>query len=278
MPTTEREEGSGRATAAAAMSLRGMQGHKQQHKLAENVAGTHPFRSRSASGRPLISIVIPTLNEEGNIRDMLDGVSKALQREGRRYELIVVDGHSTDRTVEIAQESNAKVIYENVGKGNALAIGLKAAKGDVIISMDADLSHIPEELNLLIAGIEAGYDVCMGSRFASGGGSDDMPRFRRLGNSIFVHLVNMLYGSHYSDMCYGYRSFSRRAVSSMRLEEKGFGVETEINILAKKANLSVIEVPSFEKKRATGEAKLKSFKDGWIILRTIFWNLGKPVG
>jgi len=277
MSTAEREMTMPSAHPRPGTSLRGEPRHTSPREvtITRNHDRSRGWRTGSPGG--LISIVVPTLNEEGNIRHMLEGVSKVMRDKERRYELIVVDGHSKDHTVDIARGFGARILYENIGKGNALALGLRAAKGDVIISMDADLSHIPEELNLLIAGVEAGYDVCMGSRFASGGGSDDMPRFRRFGNSIFVHLVNVFYGSHYSDMCYGYRSFSRKAVSSMHLTEKGFGVETEINILAKKANLSVIEVPSFEKKRETGEAKLKSFKDGWVILRTIFGNLGKPI-
>ena len=112
----------------------------------------------------------------------------------------------------------------------------------------------------------------MGSRFLTGGGSDDMPFYRKIGNGFFVGLVNLIYGSSYSDMCYGYRSFAKGIPQRMRLSETGFGIETEISIKAKRMNLKVLEVPSYEKLRASGEGKLRSLSDGLIILRTIFRN------
>ncbi len=227
------------------------------------------------SKRPYISIVIPTLNEEKNIGRVLREAERELKE--YPYEIIVVDGGingpSKDKTVAIAKKEGAGVLYDNKGKGSALIKGFNAAKGAIIISMDADLSHEPRELRLLISGIEAGHDVCLGSRFIAGGGSSDMPIFRVFGNKVFVTLVNLIYGSRYSDMCYGYRSFRKEVLKKLDLREEGFGIETEINIKAQKAHLNTIEVPSFEKKRLHGEAKLHSFRDGYIILRTIAKNL-----
>lgn len=221
--------------------------------------------------RPYVSIVIPTLNEQRNIRALIRGI-KGIMRD-YSHEIIVVDGNSSDNTVGIARSFGAKIIMESVGKGYALRQGIKAAKGSIIISMDADLSNRPNELRLLIAGIEAGYDICTGSRFLTGGGSEDMPPFRRFGNKFFVWLVNALYGSHYTDMCYGYRSFSRDAARKLRLHDDGFGIETEINIRAQKRHLKILEVPSYEKQRARERAKLRSFRDGYVILKTILRNL-----
>jgi glycosyltransferase involved in cell wall biosynthesis len=220
--------------------------------------------------RPHVSVVIPTLNEGQNIGSLLRQVSSILK--GYRYELIVVDGHSADRTVGIARSAGARIIYDSWGKGSALSRGIKAAKGDVIISMDADLSNRPTELKLLIAGIETGYDICMGSRFLTGGGSDDMPMVRKLGNWCFVKIVNILYGSKYTDLCYGYRSFARNVPGRLHLDEKGFGIEAEISIKAVKKGMKVLEVPSYEKRRESGVGKLLTFRDGWAILRTILRN------
>ncbi len=224
-----------------------------------------------------VSIVVPTLNEERNIGPMLDGV-KAQLDDLYRYEIIVVDGGrggpSKDGTVQIAKRKGARILYDYNGKGSALIHGLNSAKGDVVVMMDADLSHEPKELRLLIDGINVGYDVCMGSRFIIGGGSADMPFFRVFGNKVFVTLVNIIFGSNYTDMCYGYRSFRKGVAQKLRLREAGFGIETEINIKAKKAGLRIIEVPSYEKKRVSGEGKLRSFNDGLAILRTIFKNIG----
>ncbi len=223
------------------------------------------------SRRPEVSIIIPTLNEKRNIGEVLHSVKRVLK--DYSYEIIVVDKHSPDGTASIARSLGARVMYDDLGKGSALVKGMKSARGRVIVSMDADLSNNPSELRLLISGIQIGYDVCMGSRFLTGGGSDDMPPFRKFGNKVFVSLVNLLYGSKYTDMCYGYRSFSRRAVRKLNLREKGFGIETEINIKTQKAGLKAMEVPSYEKKRGSGEAKLRSFSDGYRILKTIFRNM-----
>ena len=220
---------------------------------------------------PYLSIVIPTLNEERNIGRLINGVNRIIQK--YTSEIIIVDGHSGDRTVEIARKHGAKVIYDDVGKGSALIKGLKASRGSIIIAMDADLSHRPDELRLLIAGIESGYEICMGSRFLTGGGSDDMPLLRVIGNKFFVVLVNMLYRSNYTDMCYGYRSFAKGVAARLGLKEKGFGIETEISINALKRHMRVLEVPSYEKGRFSGEGKLRSIADGFAILRTILNGL-----
>ncbi len=223
------------------------------------------------TGRPHVSVVIPTLNEAPNMNELLLGIKKQLG--GQNHEIIVVDGGSRDGTVKIARRFGARIFYDNNGKGAALIKGLHAARGEILVSMDADLSHRPDEMKLLVDGIEIGYDLCMGSRFIAGGGTDDMPLTRVIGNKFFVWLVNALFGANYSDLCYGYRSFRKQALHRMRLEEHGFGIETEISIKAIKSGLKVMEVPSREKKRAAGEAKLRTFKDGYAILETILKNI-----
>jgi len=228
------------------------------------------MRDGSKHGTPYVSIVIPTWNEKNNIGKVIRGVKKALT--GYSYEILVVDRHSTDGTIGIAKSLGARVIYDDKGKGSALIKGFNEARGRIIISMDADLSNRPAELKLLITGIETGYDICMGSRYLTGGGSDDMPLYRKFANKGFVTLVNLIYGSKYSDMCYGYRSFSKNAFKKLRLVETGFGIETEISIEAKKEGLKVMEIPSFEKKRIEGVGKLHAFRDGYAILKTIFRN------
>jgi glycosyltransferase involved in cell wall biosynthesis len=221
-----------------------------------------------------ISIVIPTKNEEKNIGYVLKDIKKFFERRKEfKYEIIIVDAYSKDKTVEIAKKFGAKIIFDKFGKGSALVKGMKEAKGDIIISMDADCSNRVNEFELLIAGIKAGYDVCMGSRFLQGGGTGDMPFIRKLGNKFFVFLVNLFYHTNYSDLCYGYRSFKKSAIKKLKLEEKGFGIETEISIKAIKEKLKVLEVPSFEKLRKFGKGNLRTFRDGFIILKVIIRNL-----
>ena len=221
--------------------------------------------------KPYISIIIPTLEEEQNIGRVLRGVRSVMK--GYSYETIVVDKHSKDRTVAIARSLGARVLYDDEGKGSALVKGFRNAHGKILISMDADLSHRPNELKLLVAGIESGYDMCTGSRFMAKGGTADMPVLRKFGNSFFVHLVNLLYGSSFTDLCYGYRALTKGATEKLDLREKGFGIETEMSIKATKASLRILEVPSYEKRRATGAGHLRTFSDGYRILSTILGNL-----
>jgi glycosyltransferase involved in cell wall biosynthesis len=246
--------------------------HQRRWKAAANniLPKRQPTRINDTM-KPYISIVIPTLNEQDNMHTLLKGIHSVIK--DYRYEVIIVDGHSQDKTAKFALQMGASIMYDDTGKGSALRKGLNAAKGKIIISMDADLSHRPNELKLLIAGIEAGYDICMGSRFLTGGGSDDMPLIRIMGNKIFVSIVNLLYGSHYTDMCYGYRSFANGVSKKLNLVEDGFGIETEISIKAQKRHLRALEVPSYEKLRESGEGKLRSIGDGYIILKTILKNL-----
>jgi len=214
-----------------------------------------------------ISIVIPTLNEEKNLSLVLENIPNNID------EIIIVDGYSKDKTVQIAKKFGAKVIYDGGAKGSALIKGMKLAKGDIIITMDADCSHKESEIDLLISGINAGYDICMGSRFIQGGGTEDMPWYRKFGNKFFVSLVNIIWGMNYSDLCYGYRSFRKNCIKKLNLKSDGFGIETEISIKAAKANLKVLEVPSFEKARLYGKGKLRTFSDGFKIMKTIIKEL-----
>ncbi|NQT30249.1 MAG: glycosyltransferase family 2 protein [Candidatus Saganbacteria bacterium] len=214
-----------------------------------------------------VSLVIPTLNEEGNLGLVLKSLPLGL------HEVIVVDGHSSDKTVPIAKKFGATVLFDEKGKGSALRKGMQMASGEIIIMMDADCSHLSTELTLLVSGIEAGYDICMGSRFIQGGGSEDITFIRKLGNKALVHLVNRLWRMNYSDLCYGYRALRRDIIPKLSLESDGFGIETEISIKAAKAHLSVLEVPSFEKLRFRGSGKLKVARDGAIVLKRILKEL-----
>jgi glycosyltransferase involved in cell wall biosynthesis len=225
---------------------------------------------RNINKKMRISIVIPTLNEEKNLPIVLRDIKESSQNID---EIVVVDGYSKDKTVEIAKKFGAKIIYDNIGKGSALRKGMEQAKGDIIVMMDADCSNLSSELGLLIEGIKAGFDACFGSRFIQGGGTEDMPWYRMLGNKFFVLLVNLFWGMNYSDLCYGYRSFSKKCIKKLKLESDGFGIETEISIKAAKNKLKILEIPSFEKNRMYGEGKLRTFEDGWLILKTIIKEL-----
>jgi glycosyltransferase involved in cell wall biosynthesis len=223
--------------------------------------------SRPDVGCP-VSVVIPTLNEAQNLPDVLSRLPRVVN------EVIIVDGHSEDGTVEVAMKvlPAAKVILqERNGKGDALRSAFKHANGDIIVQMDADGSMDPLEIEKFVAVASEGYDVVKGSRYLFGGGSTDLSAKRSFGNRMFVKLVNLLFSAKYTDLCYGYMAFRKDALNRLNdiLKCKGFQIETEMCIKAKKLGLKVAEVPSFEGKRSHGSSRLCLVRDGFRILSMI---------
>jgi glycosyltransferase involved in cell wall biosynthesis len=215
-----------------------------------------------------VSIVIPTLNEAKNLPHVLSRLPNFVE------EVIIVDGHSEDDTVKIAKNllPNVRVIFQkNSGKGDALRCAFNHVQGEVIVQMDADGSMAPEEVPRFVEALRKGADVVKGSRFIAGGDSYDMTTLRRVGNALMTAVVNILYSSEYTDLCYGFAAFNKQAIQKLIpiLESDNFEIETEIFIKAKKLGLSVVEVPSIEFKRKSGKSNLNSFVDGYRILKTI---------
>ncbi|HEY1359144.1 MAG TPA: glycosyltransferase family 2 protein [Thermoleophilaceae bacterium] len=215
-----------------------------------------------------ITVVIPTLNEAENLPHVFDRLPLE-----DIHEVILVDGFSTDGTVDVARRlcSEVRVVrQERRGKGNALACGFAAATGDIIVMLDADGSADPAEIPLYVSALVAGADFAKGSRFVEGGGSDDITVSRRWGNRGLNGLVNLLYRTKYTDLCYGYNAFWSHCLPVMNVDCDGFEVETLINIRVARAGLEVVEVPSYEYDRMHGESNLRTFRDGWRVLGTIF--------
>ena len=215
---------------------------------------------------PTVSVVIPALNEAANLPHVLSRVPVWVD------EVILVDGCSVDDTVAVARAVLADVrvlVQDGRGKGNALACGFAAARGDIIVMLDADGSTDPVEIGRFVDALLAGHDFAKGSRFAPGGASADITRVRRIGNRGLCMLVNVLFGTRYSDLCYGYNAFWRHCLAHMRVSCEGFEVETLINVRVARAGLSVVEVASVEHERLHGESKLRAVRDGLRVLRTI---------
>jgi glycosyltransferase involved in cell wall biosynthesis len=215
---------------------------------------------------PRISVVIPTLNEADNLRTLLPQLPAWV------YEVVVVDGRSTDDTVQVARQlcSGARIVLEpKKGKGAALRRGFAAATGDIIVMMDADCSMNPREIVLLVGALLAGADFAKGSRFIQGGGTVDMSLFRMLGNWGLTQIVRMFYGQSFSDLCYGYLAFWTKHRRLLEPSCDGFEVETFLNIKALKGGLKIVEVPSNEALRLHGVSNLRAIPDGWRVLKTI---------
>jgi glycosyltransferase involved in cell wall biosynthesis len=213
-----------------------------------------------------VAIVIPTLNEAQNLPHVLPRLPIWVD------EVVLVDGGSTDRTVEVAKELRPDlVVIEdlNPGKGAALRRGFEATTSDIIVMIDADGSMDPAEIRRFVSTLIGGAQFAKGSRFLHGGGTSDMEWYRRVGNHVLTKLVRLGFGGRYSDLCYGYNAFWRSTLELLDLDADGFEIETLMNIRALRAGLAVTEVPSYESKRIHGSSHLNTFSDGWRVLRTI---------
>ena len=230
--------------------------------------------------RPRISVIIPTWNEAKNLPYVFSQLPADV------HEVIVVDGHSVDDTVAVATRlrPDVRIVQQTRrGKGNALACGFEAATGDIIAMVDADGSADPGEIPKFVHALTNGADFAKGTRFAANGGSSDITRLRSLGNRMLAALVNLCYGTHYSDLCYGFNVFWRKHVPVLRLDTTsppslrgdgrlwgdGFEIETLIHLRVAEAGLQVVEVPSFEHPRIYGVSNLDAFSDGLRVLTTI---------
>ena len=213
-----------------------------------------------------VTVVIPTLNEAENLPYVLPRIPAGV------HEVILVDGHSTDDTVAVARRlrPSIRVIQqEGKGKGAALRAGFAAATGAIIVHIDADGSTDPAEIPAFIGALMAGADFAKGSRFIQGAGTDDMPWLRRLGNKFFVTLANVLFGTRFSDITYGYNAFWTQHQHALAPEIDGWANEIVGNIRACRSGLRVVEVASFERPRIAGEAKLQTWSAGWTILKAV---------
>ena len=220
-----------------------------------------------------VSCVIPTLNEERNIAWVLERLPPCVD------EVILVDA-STDDTVAVSRAAYPGirvVTADHPGKGAALRAGFAAASHPVIVMIDADRSMEPAEIEGFLDRLDQGFDLVKGSRFLGAGGTTDMEPLRRWGNAALRGAVNLLYGSRYTDLCYGFIAFRRSCLNVLQLRSNGFEIESEIVVKATKSGLRVSEVPSFESPRAFGTSNLNTWRDGGRVMRTLMRHRFIPV-
>jgi glycosyltransferase involved in cell wall biosynthesis len=244
----------------------------------------HNAALREPNGSRRISVVIPARNEARNLPYVLERIPDDV------FEVILVDGDSVDDTVAVARGVVPDVVIVHQarkGKGNALAAGFAASRGDYIVMIDADGSMDPAEMARFVAALDDGADYVKGSRFIDGGGSDDITVVRRWGNRTLNNLTNILFRTRYSDLCYGYNAFKRDCLPVFALPDPtdtttashwgdGFEVETLINTRVARTDLVIREVPSFENNRIFGTTNLRTFRDGFRALVTILRERLRP--
>lgn len=226
--------------------------------------------------RPTVSVILPVMNEAANLPHVAERLAGI-----EIDELVVVDGNSADGSAALSAQlwPSATVIAQTrKGKGNALACGIAAATGDIVVLMDSDGSTDPCEIPRFVDALIGGADFAKGSRFVAGGASHDITPHRMIGNRALNGLVNSLFDCAFTDLCYGYNAFWRAAASSLGLPDvhrpeavwgDGFEIETVINLAAVTSGMTIVEVASVEYSRIHGDSNLNAIRDGLRVLNTI---------
>lgn len=229
------------------------------------------------------SLILPVRNEALNIGRLTASIPEFID------EVVIVDGNSTDGSLEIAQEITAVdvvVQQKRRGKGAALSLGFSIASGDYVFVLDTDGSMDPTELALFAEALDSGATAAKGSRNLATAGSEDITRFRNAGNDFLTFLTNLMYGSNLSDVTYGYWGIRRKTLLELGLAEfdkraprrfshrsmtygQGFEIEALILCRILGAKLTLIEVPCWERKRWSGSSNLYAVSDGLRTLRAI---------
>jgi len=214
----------------------------------------------------MVSVIIPTLNEAGNIAEALETIDREL---AYPKEIIVVDGNSTDGTLDIVRGANCKVIVEpRRGYGLALRRGMKEAKGDVVIMVDGDGTYEVRHINQLLERMVAtDAEMCLATRMYDP--NKAMGFFNFVGNKLITFCFNMVYKQNLSDSQSGFRAISHSAIEKVDFKETDMAFATEMLIKFAHKGFKMVEVPSSYKLRKYGKTKLRPINSGIEILTTI---------
>ena len=221
-----------------------------------------------------VSVLVPAHNEEGTIEDCIKRAENILSLSRLRYEIIVIDDGSTDKTLECAQAvpangGSVSILrnHEKRGKGAALRLAMETARGGIVVVLDADLEYVPEEIPRVIHPIEAGIcDVVFGSRFL--GQTDGMSWSHKLGNLMLTGTTNALYRGRLTDVMTGYKAFRRTALERFEIGQSGFAFEVEAAAKVLSSGLKVGEVPISYRRRRSGKSKIR-WSDGLRCLASL---------
>jgi glycosyltransferase involved in cell wall biosynthesis len=225
---------------------------------------------------PLVSLVIPTLNESKTIGECIKQANEVFKKMGLEGEIIVVDSSSDDTPVIAKSHGATVVVPEKLGYGNAYLYGFKHARGKYIVLMDGDLTYDPREIDKLISCLQNGcFDMVLGTRLKGEIKQGAMPALHRyIGNPFLTWVLNKLFATEVSDAHCGMRAITRDALYRLNLKAGGMEFASEMVIEAANKNLRIAEVPITYYPRK-GKSKLSSFSDGWRHLR--FMMLYRPV-
>lgn len=220
-----------------------------------------------------VSIVIPAKDEEDTLGDVLRDLYKTLPGINYyQFEVICVDDHSEDNTAEIAEGFGARVIKNEgePGKGLALRTGFMTAGGDILVMMDADYSHRPEDLPLFLEELQDDVGLVIGSRVI--GGSEEYTHVRAFGNVFLSTALGVFTGCHLTDALNGYKVFRKDIFTDFDYTSKTFEMEIEIIANTLRKGYRIVEVSSHERARAGGEAKSFVVRHGTRFLLRIMYE------
>jgi hypothetical protein len=217
---------------------------------------------------PTVSVVMPCLDEEEAIGPCIEKIQRTFALADIDGEIVVCDNGSTDASVAIAERMGARVVHQPLrGYGNAYLKGFASARGRYLIMGDADDTYdftmIPEFLSALDS---EGHQFVTGSRYLGGGDGHITALHRYFGNPALTRILNLLFGTRYTDVYCGFRAFSREAYERIQPVSPGMEFNLELAINAGLAGLRVKEIPIVLAPRK-GESKLRTFRDGWRSLR-----------
>jgi glycosyltransferase involved in cell wall biosynthesis len=217
---------------------------------------------------PLVSVVMPCLNEEAAIGACIEKIQRTFRTAGMDGEIVVCDNGSTDASVAIAEQMGARVVHEaRRGYGNAYLTGFAAARGRYLVMGDADDTYDFSLIPTFVAAMtEQGYDFVTGSRYLEGGDKHVTLLHRFVGNPGLTAILNLLFRTRYTDVYCGFRGFTRDAYEQIRPVSPGMEFNLELAINAQLAGLRIREIP-IELGPRKGESKLRTFRDGWRSLR-----------
>lgn len=214
---------------------------------------------------PKVSVIIPTLNEVSTIKTVLEAIPKE-----RIDEILVVDGHSTDGTPELVRKLGYSLIFQPTkGFGEAFVTGVEKVKGDIVVFITGDNSQNPADIPKLLNKLEEGYDMVMASRYMKGAGSEDDTFLHFVGNKFFTFLVNKFHKTDFSDVLYFFLAARKKVFESIKINSLGFEYCIELPVKVHGAGFKITQIPSFERKRSGGKAKVNAFTAGVKILKTI---------